>query len=61
MQHRIKEMPVPCRVYKTFDPRAKVMQNICHQLFKQLNIEYAHTFSGLNLSSSTMVKLSIGV
>lgn len=27
------------RVYKTFDPRAKVMQSICHQLFKQLDIQ----------------------
>jgi citrate synthase len=27
------------RVYKTFDPRAKVMQNIAHQLFEQLDIE----------------------
>ena len=27
-----------CRVYKTFDPRAKIMQNICHQLFDQLDM-----------------------
>ncbi len=34
-----------CRVYKTFDPRAKVMQNICHQLFEQLDIECAPLFT----------------
>jgi citrate synthase len=31
--------PCSCSVYKTFDPRAKVMQSICHQLFKQLDIQ----------------------
>jgi len=28
-----------CRVYKTFDPRAKIMQGICHKLFEQLDIK----------------------
>ncbi len=27
------------RVYKTFDPRAKIMQSICHQLFEQLDMK----------------------
>ena len=29
------------RVYKTFDPRAKVMRKVCHEILDHLNIQYA--------------------
>ena len=29
------------RVYKTFDPRAKVMRNVCHEILEHLKIQYA--------------------
>ena len=27
------------RVYKTFDPRAKIMKETCHKLLEHLNIQ----------------------
>lgn len=30
------------RVYKNYDPRAKVMQEICHQVLKELNVKDDH-------------------
>ena len=29
------------RVYKTFDPRAKVMQKVCHEVLQHLDIKCA--------------------
>ena len=42
------------RVYKTFDPRAKVMRKVCHEVLEHLNIQYAPASSPTRIANSLL-------
>jgi len=46
------------RVYKTFDPRAKVMRKVCHEVLEHLNIQYAPASSSTRIADSLMSHLA---